>query len=85
MVHSLNQVWIQTGGGAKYCTLSAGAGKILDSITPLLFESRFIYTDIQTYTMVIALSALCIEQAHAMRLKTQCAPIEFVPFDNETA
>ncbi len=31
----------------------------------------YIYTDIQTYTMVIALSALRIEQAHAARLKIE--------------
>ncbi len=54
------------GGGGKYCTLYAGDGKILDSITLPPFESRFT----QTYTMVIALSALCIEQAHAARLKS---------------
>ncbi len=34
---------------------------------PPLFESRFT----QIYTMVIALSTLCIEQAHAARLKTK--------------
>ena len=40
-------------------------------LPPPLFDSRFTQTyRLQTYTIVIALSPLRIEQAHAMRLKT---------------
>ena len=39
-----------------------------------------IYTYIQTYTMVIALSALCIEQAHAACLKNHVVCVNWMYF-----